>query len=275
MNTFTYNMRAIYGSRGEAWLRQLPEQVKMLAERFGLSGLTVVPNLSFNYVLTGFQGKQPVVLKLGLDVEALARESMALRVFAGYGAVELLAEIEGGMLLAQAQPGYSLKQYLANEERDVIAICCQVMQRLHEAPLPTAGIFPPISVWLQTIDRDWELPKAYLRKARALKSKLLAQAQAPVLLHGDLHHDNILAHEGDWRIIDPKGVVGPPIFETWAFIKDIQQDTLYVAERFNFDLHEVREWYFVHLILVSCWNLSDHLVPEPFLALAHQAYALL
>lgn len=40
-----------------------------------------------------------------------------------------------------------------------------------------------------------------------------------MLLHGDLHHDNILlAEDGTYKIIDPKGVVGDPVFDVSRFV---------------------------------------------------------
>ena len=35
-----------------------------------------------------------------------------------------------------------------------------------------------------------------------------------MLLHGDLHHENVLSAGADWRAIDAKGVVGDPGYET-------------------------------------------------------------
>src|SRR5439155_2704170 len=87
----------------------------------------------------------------------------------------------------------------------------------------------------------------YLEKARYFRDNLLENS-VPVLLHGDLHPENILQNGKDWVVIDPKGVIGPPIHEVWAFIMDFETDTQFVADFFAFDLQEVREWYFVHLM---------------------------
>jgi len=41
------------------------------------------------------------------------------------------------------------------------------------------------------------------------------------LLHGDLHHFNLLqARSGDWWMIDPHGVVGHPLYEVGAFLRN-------------------------------------------------------
>jgi streptomycin 6-kinase len=36
---------------------------------YELSNLKPVEALSYNYVLSGFQGSQPIILKLGLDID--------------------------------------------------------------------------------------------------------------------------------------------------------------------------------------------------------------
>ena len=42
-----------------------------------------------------------------------------------------------------------------------------------------------------------------------------------VLLHGDLHHDNILRKgDRDWVVIDPQGVVGAGFLEAGRFLQN-------------------------------------------------------
>lgn len=123
-------------------------------------------------------------------------------------------------------------------------------------------------------NKNWQISGVYLTLARKLRDKLLASHEPQILLHGDLHHDNILKHEEGWLIIDPKGVVGYPINEVWAYVMDMEEDTKFIAAFFNYNLNTVRHWYFVHLILVSCWCLENNLTPDKFLNLAIKAYEL-
>ena len=40
-------------------------------------------------------------------------------------------------------------------------------------------------------------------------------------MHGDLHHDNIVSAQREpWLVIDPKGLVGDPGYETGPFINN-------------------------------------------------------
>jgi streptomycin 6-kinase len=184
----------------------------------------------------------------------------------------VLAENDGMLLLERAVPGTSLKNYFPNRDQESIEIACKVMKKLHKANIPITHNFPHIKDWLTALDRDWPIPDAYLKKARKLRDQLLKMSSADALLHGDLHHDNILQNGNDWLVIDPKGVIGSPINEIWAFVMDIERDIPFIAQYFNFRTQDVFNWYFVHVILAACWNLEDNIDASLFLGLAEKAY---
>ncbi len=65
------------------------------------------------------------------------------------------------------------------------------------------------------------LPEELLSRAERIAVELLASAPHERVLHGDLHHDNIVsAQRAPWLAIDPKGVVGDPGFETGALMNN-------------------------------------------------------
>jgi len=269
---FHSNILNIYGERGQAWIAGLPQLVAAISSKLDLRDLIEVTNLTYNYVLSGFQGNNPIILKLGLDHEALNREAFALKRFARYGAVNVLAEDKGMLLLERAVLGTSLKSYFPDQEHESIEIACKVMKKLHQASIPEHHNLPHIQDWLTALDKDWNIPNHYLQKARKLRDQLLKTADPDVLLHGDLHHDNILKNVDDSVVIDPKGVIGSPINEIWAFVMDIERDIPFIAHYFNFRTQDVFNWYFVHVILAACWNLEDNIDASLFLRLAEKAY---
>ena len=67
MTTFHSNITNIYGEKGKAWLNALPQLVTAISSRLDLLDLKEVTNLSYNYVLSGFQGDSPIILKASLD----------------------------------------------------------------------------------------------------------------------------------------------------------------------------------------------------------------
>lgn len=89
-------------------------------------------------------------------------------------------------------------------------------------------------------------------------------------MHGDLHHDNIISDGNDYLVIDPKGVIGHPIHEVWAFAYNIDHDLQYIAQAFAFPLEDVVKCYFVHALLAACWCIEDNSDPSLFLGLVEK-----
>ncbi len=261
----------MYGEKGKAWLEDLPNQVNRLAKQYQLSDLKPVENLSYNYVLRGFKQNSPIVLKMGLDEAGLAREENALNAFSKHGAVKVLACERGMLLLQQALPGQSLTSYFPKQDLDSVRIACKVITQLHQAPIPSNHTFPHIKDWLETLDKNWDIPSHYLIQARKTRKKLLKQKQPSVLLHGDLHHANILNDtQQGWLIIDPKGVMGPSVCEIWAFMHNpekISKEMLVnrinlFSERLKIPKQDILSWCYVQSVLSWVWDLEDNLKPS-------------
>lgn len=281
MTTFHSNIISIYGEKGKAWLDEVPELVTAISSRLDLRDLKEVHNLTYNYVLSGFQGDNPIILKLGLDNAGLKQEAFALKCLAGCCAVKVLAEDDlpdealakaGGMLLLErAVPGASLKSYFPNMEQESIEIVCGVMKKLHQANIPTTHNFPHIKDLLMALDKDWPIPDGYLQKARELRDQLLKTAAPDILLHGDLHHDNILQNGNNWVAIDPKGVIAEPAYEVAAFIRNpipellthdnapniIHNRITRLAGLLELPSQRILDWSFVQAVLSWMWAIED------------------
>src|SRR5690606_5307103 len=64
-------------------------------------------------------------------------------------------------------------------------------------------------------------PAQLVERAETLFDELLGSEDEWVVLHGDLHHYNILtAPREPWLAIDPKGVIAVPAFEASAFVRN-------------------------------------------------------
>ncbi|AZL16352.1 hypothetical protein [Rickettsiales endosymbiont of Stachyamoeba lipophora] len=113
MSKFRNNIINIYQEKGQDWLNQLPDLLRILPDKWDLSDLKSVENLSFNYILKGFQGKSPIVLTIGLDNNSLYQEAKTLRAWSGLGAIKIYEfdNYLGVLLLEQAVPGNSLLNY--------------------------------------------------------------------------------------------------------------------------------------------------------------------
>lgn len=271
MTAFESNIINLYGEKGKLWLDHLPNLVTQLASTYGLSNLKPVDNLSYNYVLTGFQDSKAVILKLGLDIDGFKREASALMAFEGSGVVQVFSENTGLLLLECAVPGVSLKSYFPENDDEAINITANVIKRLHQVPIPSPHPFPHVKDWLAVFDSDLKIPAQTLQKARELRDQLLKTAEPDVLLHGDLHHDNILQNGNDWVVIDPKGVIGESAYEVAAFIRNPMPELLThddapniihnritrLAGLLELPSQRILDWCFVQAVLSWVWAIED------------------
>lgn len=272
MNALETNIINLHGKKGKSWLDNLPKLVVQVANTYQLSNLKPVKNLSYHYVLSGFQGSKPIILKLGLDIDGFKQEAAALMAFSGFGVVQVFSEHNGLLLLECAVPGVSLTSYFPENDDEAINITVKIIKRLHKAPIPPTHVFPHIKHWLAALDKEWNIPAEHLNKARRLRDHLLKTAATEVLLHGDLHHDNILQNGNDWTVIDPKGVIGEPSYELAAFIRNpipallahddarsiINNRVTCFAECFQLSERRIIDWCFVQAVLAWVWALEDH-----------------
>ena len=169
-----------------------------------------------------------VVLKIANPNAETACEISALKHYAGRGAVRLLDAdaAKGHLLLERVMPGTRLSSI--DDDTEATLIAARLMRELF-APLPAAHEFPTAATWADGLTRlrrhfgdgTGPFPQRLVETAESLFRELLASAEPPVLVHGDLHHENILAAGGrGWLAVDPKGVAAEPAYEVGAFLRN-------------------------------------------------------
>ena len=203
MKYFEKNITSIYGADGQQWLDELPTIISEVAKKYHLTELVPVSNISFNYVASGYQDYRPIILKLGLNSKALAKETHCLRAFSNHAAAEVLANDNNMIIMERAVPGTTLKEYFPAKDIEATTVFCSVLNELHSANVPDKHDFYHVKDLLKTLDNKLDIPDSILSKSRRLRDNLLSSTDKEVLLHGDLHHDNILKHGDEWLVIDP------------------------------------------------------------------------
>lgn len=271
----------LYDAKGVEWLNRLPTLIVECERRWSVAALSPLDNLSFNYIApaVGADGRE-VILKLGVPNPELLTEIEALRLYDGRGCVRLLAADpdQGAMLLERLKPGTSLST--VTDDQQATSIAAGVMRQLWQ-PEPLEHPFPSVGKWAAGLGRlrsrfggtTGPLPQALVERAESLFEELLASMAEPLLLHGDLHHDNILAAERQpWLAIDPKGVVGEPAYEVGALLRnpfpqllDMPQPGRILARRVDqlaevlgFDRPRIVGWGTAQAVLAAWWCIEDN-----------------
>ena len=270
---------AMHGEAGRAWLDDLPRRVAAYARGWHLRMLEPFDNLSFNYAAPGTRiDGTPVVLKIAFGGKEVGPEVAALRLAGGEGMVRLQEDDPEGhaFLMERAVPGDMLTAVPDDDEATRIA--AGVMTRLWR-PVPADHPFPTVVDWGRGFDRlrvrfgggTGPLPAALTARAERLFGELIATSAAPVVLHGDLHHFNILRADDRWLAIDPKGVVGEPAYEIGALLRNrlppledptaaraaLLRRIAIVAEVTGLDADRMRRWTVAQALLSAWWTIED------------------
>lgn len=216
-------------------------------------------------LLAANRSGQPVMLKLTNDPEEIAG-GMVLQWWAGDGAAPVL-EREGNALLMERAVGTGslYRQCLGGDDEGPISTLCDVLDRLHTSrPTP----LPPtvrLRTWFAALLTS-ESTDSQIARGKHIAEHLLATELEPVVLHGDVHHQNVLDFGGGrWLAIDPKGLLGERAFDYVNMFRNpstpiatdpatFRRRLLQIATRAALDRVRLLEWIAAFCALSICWD---------------------
>jgi streptomycin 6-kinase len=268
-----------WGDAGRRWLQELPGILRRCAAHWRLVILQSNFLLTYNHVTEVVREDGSIaVLKVGLPRAELWTELHSLQAFWPGPVVRVLDSHQelGALLLERLRPGTVLEELQPENDRTATESAASVIARL-PVPVPPGSQFPSVLEWSEALQEVLDLtgdsgplPGSVLRKARALCGELAAGCAAR-LLHGDLHHGNIL-HDcaRGWVAIDPKGVIGDPAYEAARFLNnprpgllDLQDPVRAIRERLEIlsgalgiDRARLAGWAYVDCAIGSCWSIQ-------------------
>jgi streptomycin 6-kinase len=279
------NVTGVWRDEGRAWLADLPTVLADVLDRWSLEPGDPFA-LTYHWVtaVTRADG-EPAVLKLGVPTsEHLRVEAATLRAWDGNGAVRLLEHDPdlGALLLERADPGTRAASLVPDDDEAATGALLDVMHALHAATPPDTGVHDlrelaeDFATYLHRFPDGGPLPEEWVRTAARLFDDLCDSAPARVLLHGDLHHDNVLrAARRPWLAIDPHGHVGDPGFDLGTLLYNpdpgnAEPDVLALLpsrlDRLTAGSGQPRDrvigWCFVMAVLSEVWTCEDGAEPD-------------
>jgi streptomycin 6-kinase len=227
------------------------------------------------------------VLKVSPHLEETRAEIAALAIWDGVGAARLLAAQPelGGLLQERIEPGTMLAEMSAVDDDAATRVAAEILRTLWR-PARADGLVS-LESWCAAYARNRDVlsrgvpgfPTKLFQRADELRAELLASTREPAVLHGDLHHFNLLrSHRAGWLAIDPKGLVGDRCFDVCQFLRNPEPVPPSVNSRrldifcaeLGLDRRRTREWCLVHAVLNACWSFQDGMAWEHNVAYAEQ-----
>lgn len=226
------------------------------------------------YIAESRYGK--VILKIlnDIGIEDELPGTYFLKNCNGYGSVKLF-EFDEKALLIEYLPGENLYQYSkAGSELKASKVFCEIIKKIHDIKeINHATKLINYKNLFKIFDRI-EFPvklKELMDKGKNISKNLVSSQCKEVLLHGDLHHENVISRaNGKFVCFDPKGFIGDPAYELGTTLKNpwdypqISQDIILFQERAKYFSNELNLPYerivgfaFVHLCLSIAWAIED------------------
>jgi streptomycin 6-kinase len=188
----------------------------------------------------------------------------------GDGAARVLAIDGDALLMERAVGGRTLASLVVDGRDDEATLAlCQVAETLHQPRFGTPpDTLKPLPLWFRALAPSADAEGGVLRQSLAAARDLLAKPEPARVLHGDLHHENVLDF-GDrgWLAIDPKGLVGERGFDyanlfcnPWPAAIDpgrFDRRLGLVADAASLDPMRLRRWILAYAGLSAAWTLQS------------------
>lgn len=270
---------------GEPVYEEVLQYLGIYADKWSLTSFQFIPSYSANLVFkceSDLYGSSILKISNPCATETLT-EFSTLEEYKGRPFCKVYdIDREHGIILEERiEPGYTLRKESSLERR--LAVFCSLYTDLHIEPAD-AEIYPTYLTWVNRITnymsqrQDAEELYLHMKKAQEICISLSSQYSKERLLHGDFHHDNILlGGHGEYKIIDPKGVIGDPIFDTPRFILNefeeeitpelydkINNIILTLEKELHIPGEILRQCLYVETAMGNCWSVQDGASPEEF-----------
>ena len=295
-NTYHFNKveaESISGRFGSDFYNKLPGLLALYSQKWHLNAISLIPSYSAGLVFTCLSEERgPSILKLEdpnyPDFTAYAWHT--LLEYGGKGFCKPYeADLEKGVLLIERiLPGIALREEKALDKR--LSVFIDLYKKLHRVP-SGMYLYPSYRDWVVGVtdkmkDReDCRELYGYMAKAKAIFLSVEAEYKKQVLLHGDFHHDNILlGNDGHYVLIDPKGVLGHPVFDLPRFILNEFEDNLtkelkdkisyiirYLEGELSIPAQTLRRCLYVEAVMAQCWDAENTAAAESLLRLTEAA----
>lgn len=228
--------------------------------------------------------QSPAVLKVykGNDMLNEAAGVVYLQNCNGVGAAKVFQSSKNAFLMEYLDGPTLGDLSRGGDDRKAAHILVETAQRLRQVQFDQSYAWPKLSDWISELnnltrsalwtDQNWKC----IEQSRHLAQKLISNQTDVAVLHGDLHHDNIMSGPQGYCAIDAKGVVGDRAYELANAVSNpigveelmIRPDRIAFllnlwSEAFEIDRLRFLEWIIAQRGMSISWSgnniASDHI----------------
>ncbi|WP_339385818.1 aminoglycoside phosphotransferase family protein [Burkholderia sp. Ac-20379] len=156
----------------------------------------------------------PAMLKISQAPEEQAGSRLMVW-WDGDGAAPVLAHDGEALLMVRAQGSVSLTQMVKQGRDDEAThILCTTASHLHRPRAEPIPAMVTLTQWFDSLLSSTGMHGRFFDHCARTARELLGTPRDVTVLHGDIHHGNVLDFERyGWLAIDPKGLYGERCFD--------------------------------------------------------------
>jgi streptomycin 6-kinase len=265
------------GSFALVWLNTIPSLIENALINWNLELVSPTPKAgATGLVFFVKRGSKKFVLKVGWKDSNTVSESVALRLWGGNSAVSV--------------ENYDAKSHVMLMERltDKTLASVPIFQAAEVAGKIIKALSLRPNITLPSLaDRSREIQKSFITFANDATKEygfidfksllvMLDNRKAELeelLVHGDVHYENILLSEvGIWKAIDPKPLIGDIEFSIpelmWTRVDELRDDEIHkllstIVDAGALGYQKALEWSIIRSIDYYFWAVSSGLTDDP------------
>lgn len=202
----------------------------------------------------------------------------------GDGAARVFKHESDVILMERAMGTRSLVSMAKmGQDDEASKIICEVVAKLHAQNNNLPSALVSLSTWFRSLYAAAKEKGGIFTQASLIAEELLENPQDNVVLHGDIHHHNILDFgQHGWMAIDPKGLLGERGFDyanifcnlDWEVATNpgrLTHQATIIAKTAGLERSRLIKWVFAYAGLSAAWSLADGDSPDLALAIANLA----
>jgi streptomycin 6-kinase len=260
-----------------SYYNTINQELGQYIDRWKLNSLEIVEDKKINCVLRcNSEIYGDAILKINKFSNIIADEYDFLKEYNGRNFCKVYDadKMKGVLIEEEIKPGTQLRKVHSLDER--LTVFCSLHKGLHITPAKEERYRTYLD-WVTRITKYMENRNDYkelyhhMKNAEEICKQLFIQYPIKMLLHGDLHHDNILLNSrNEYTIIDPKGIIGDPIFDIPRFLLNEMEDdinqNLYqkfeyminvIGKQLDVPIKVLKQCFYVETAMAECWNVED------------------
>lgn len=264
---------------GQDFYRNVCGSIGPLTTKWQLTELQLIDSFSSSLVFKGHSrlfGR--VVMKYLANSTEHLNEVNALKVFKGENVCKLFdVDFDRRVILEEGiYPGTDLSKEIQLEKR--LNVFYKMYNDLHSNKNPERNVhIKTYEEWIFRIaaymeeQNGWEELAFHMKRAKHLFLELSKDFNGKRLLHGDFHYYNILKSEAGYKIIDPKGVVGDPVFDLPRYLLNefwderdgskvdvtMEKSFAFLSSKLNLSKEILSKLLYIEGAMAICWDVED------------------